>query len=76
MRFLLVAMLAVWSLPAIAQQSNVKERVMAAMADDIRNEAEIARDRNRKPVETLEFFRLEDDMRVLELLPGPSDLLP
>ena len=70
MRFLLVAMLAVWSLPAIAQQSNVKERVMAAMADDIRNEAEIARDRNRKPVETLEFFRLEDDMRVLELLPG------
>ncbi len=70
MRFLLVAMLAVSSLPVIAQQSNVNEKIMAALADDIRTEAEIARDKNRKPVETLEFFRLKDDMRVLELMPG------
>jgi hypothetical protein len=70
MRFLSFAMLAVWSLPSIAQQSNVNEKIMAAMADDIRTEAEIARDKNRKPVETLEFFRLKDDMRVLELMPG------
>ena len=70
MRFLPVAMLAVWSLPSIAQQSNVNEKIMAAMADDIRTEAEIARDKNRKPVDTLEFFQLEDDMRVLELVPG------
>jgi predicted methyltransferase len=30
----------------------------------------MARDRNRKPLETLSFFQLRDDMRVLELLPG------
>ncbi len=70
MRFLLVALLVVWSLPAIPQQSNVKEKIMAAMAGDIRTEAEIARDRNRNPVDTLEFFGLKDDMRVLELMPG------
>ncbi len=70
MRFLPVAMLVVWSLPSDAQQSNVNEKIMAAMADDIRTEAEIARDKNRKPVDTLEFFQLEDDMRVLELMPG------
>ena len=56
MRFLSFAMLAVWSLPSIAQQSSVNEKIMAEMADDIRTEVEIARDKNRKPVETLEFF--------------------
>lgn len=70
MPIVLVAMLALWSVPAIAQQSNVREKITAAMANDIRTEAEIDRDRNRKPVETLEFFRLQDDMRVLELMPG------
>ncbi len=69
-RFLLIALLTVWSLPAVAQQTNVKDRIMAAMTDDGRTEAEVARDRNRKPVETLEFFGLKDDMRVLELIPG------
>ncbi len=70
MRFLSMALLALWGLAATAQQSNVKDKIMAAMADDIRTEAEIERDRNRRPVETLEFFGLKDDMRVLELLPG------
>jgi predicted methyltransferase len=41
-----------------------------AMASDIRSEAEVDRDRNRKPVETLEFFGLREDMKVVELLPG------
>jgi len=35
-----------------------------------RSEAERARDANRKPVETLAFFGIEPDMRVLELIPG------
>jgi predicted methyltransferase len=39
------------------------------MASDIRNSAEKERDANRLPVETLEFFRLRDDMRVIELAP-------
>jgi predicted methyltransferase len=46
------------------------EKIKAAMASDIRAEADTERDRNRKPVETLEFFGLRDDMKVVELLPG------
>ncbi len=70
MRYSILAIAAVWSLPAMAQDSTVKEKIMAAMSGDIRAEAEVARDRNRKPVETLEFLGLKDDMRVLELMPG------
>lgn len=36
----------------------------------IRTEKEIKRDRNRMPVETLEFFGLRSNMKVIELLPG------
>lgn len=50
--------------------ADLKEAVEAAMASDIRTEAEVARDANRKPVETLSFFGLKEDMRVMELLPG------
>ncbi len=48
----------------------VKAKLETAMASDIRSEKEVARDRNRKPIETLEFFGLRDDMTVVELLPG------
>jgi len=47
-----------------------KEKVSAAMTSDSRTDAEKDRDRNRRPVETLEFFGLEDDMTIVELLPG------
>ena len=50
--------------------ADLKESIEAAMASDSRPEANVARDANRKPVETLTFFGLEEDMRVLELLPG------
>lgn len=70
MCFLAIAMLALGGLAATAQQPDVKDKIMAAMADDLRTEAEVERDRNRMPVETLGFFGLKDDMRVLELLPG------
>lgn len=55
--------------PSLLAES-VQEKLEAAMASDIRTEAETERDRNRKPVETLEFFGLQDDMKVVELLPG------
>jgi predicted methyltransferase len=48
----------------------VKTKLEAAMASDIRTEADTDRDRNRQPVETLEFFGLRDDMKVVELIPG------
>jgi predicted methyltransferase len=50
--------------------SAVETKLKAAMEADIRTEAEVDRDRNRKPVETLEFFGLRDDMKIVELLPG------
>lgn len=45
-------------------------KLEAAMTADQRPAADKARDQNRKPIETLEFFGFEPDMRVLELLPG------
>ncbi len=50
--------------------ADLKSELEAAMMSESRGEADRARDDNRKPIETLTFFGLEDDMRVLELLPG------
>jgi predicted methyltransferase len=55
---------------AIAQAGDIDAKVEAALAAEGRPEADIARDRNRMPLRTLKFFGLQDDMRVLELLPG------
>jgi len=70
MRFLITTMLVIFSVTSYAQESSVASKIEAAMAADIRTEEEVARDKNRKPVETLEFLRLKGDMRVLELMPG------
>jgi predicted methyltransferase len=48
----------------------VKGKIETALADKSRPEKDVARDQNRKPVETLEFFGLRDDMKVVELIPG------
>lgn len=50
--------------------AEIRPALEQAMASDIRSAEERDRDAQRKPIETLEFFRLEPDMRVLELLPG------
>jgi len=55
---------------SMLSSADLKEDVTAAMASEQRSDAHKARDRNRKPVATLEFFGLTSDMRVLELLPG------
>jgi len=57
-------------LPALAQDERTEAKIRAALASDVRTDEERERDANRKPVETLAFFRLRDDMRVLELIPG------
>ena len=46
------------------------EKIKEAMKAEIRTEAELDRDRNRRPLQTLEFFGLRDDMRIVELVPG------
>ncbi len=57
-------------LTAAGQQTETEKKVQTAMASATRSAADVARDRNRKPVETLAFFQFRDDMRVLELIPG------
>jgi len=70
-RLLLVPMFLVFSGLAQADDfSAVESKIKAAMASEIRSEAEVDRDRNRKPVETLKFFGLRDNMKAVELLPG------
>ncbi len=46
------------------------EKIVAAMNSDIRTPEEKERDAERKPRQTLEFFGLQDNMRVLELVPS------
>lgn len=48
----------------------VEAKLKVAMAADIRTDEEKDRDDNRRPVETLKFFGLRDDMKIVELLPG------
>lgn len=61
----------VFGAPAFAADfSATKAKLETAMAADVRTSADTDRDRNRKPVETLEFFGLRDDMKVVELIPG------
>ena len=58
------------SLALSAESPTTSEKIAAALKDERRSPAEIDRDKNRKPLETLEFFRLKDDMTVLEIMPG------
>ncbi len=50
--------------------NEIDAKVEAALAAESRPEAHRERDRNRRPLQTLNFFGLKDNMRVLELLPG------
>jgi predicted methyltransferase len=48
----------------------VEAKLKTALDADVRTEAEKDRDRNRRPINTMEFFGLRDDMKIVELLPG------
>jgi predicted methyltransferase len=50
--------------------ADFSESIKQAMQSEARSEGEKKRDRNRKPVETLKFFGIKDDMKVLEIVPG------
>ena len=65
---LAIALLTMAGLSFAANEIDAK--VEQALAAESRPEADRVRDRNRKPLETLSFFGLKDDMRVLELIPG------
>lgn len=60
------------AMPTIADSAlpSIKEQVKSAMKSDVRTEADKLRDRNRRPLQALEFFGLKQDMKVIELTPG------
>ena len=59
---------------AFAQSGNppneLQRAVSEAMQSEIRTAEERARDRNRQPAQVLDFFGLEIDMTVIEILPA------
>lgn len=70
---LFVATLALATSAAAQQRaplSPLGEKITAAMQSEIRSEADTKRDANRKPIQTLEFLGLKDDMTVIEFFPG------
>jgi len=50
--------------------ADFSESIKQAMQSENRSDNEKKRDRNRRPVETLKFFGIKDDMKVLEIVPG------
>jgi len=69
LRILLALTLLVLAAPVLAA-NEIDSKVEAALAAESRPEADRERDRNRRPLATLNFFGLKDNMRVLELIPG------
>ena len=63
-----VALMSSWAISDDTAATRMK--IEQALGGDNRTEAEVARDANRKPAEVLEFFELEDDMKVLEISPA------
>jgi len=71
MKYFLSALLLVSAGLAFADDFDaVEAKLKAAMAADIRTDKEKDRDRNRRPIDTLKFFGLRDDMKIVELVPG------
>jgi len=70
MRLIVVLLFIITASAAYAASQTLEEKIQTALESSARGEADMARDRNRKRLETLSFFQLRDDMRVLELLPG------
>jgi len=66
-----ILLLLVISFTAFADDFKVVEdKLIIAIKSDIRTEKETLRDDNRRPVSTLKFMGLRDDMKVIELIPG------
>ncbi len=48
----------------------VEDKLTSALKSESRTEKEKERDRNRRPISTLKFMGLRDNMKVVELIPG------
>jgi predicted methyltransferase len=69
-KYVALLLLMAGPIAAASEYDAVRTKIQAAMQADVRTEQDTARDANRMPIETLEFFGLRDDMRVIELMPG------
>ncbi len=65
-----IAMLLLLFVGTAVADDSIDDKVNAALAAESRPQADRDRDRNRKALETLNFFGLKDDMTVIELMPG------
>lgn len=71
MKYLLGALLLVSAGTTFSDDFDAVEmKLKAAMAADIRTDKDTDRDRNRRPISTMKFFGLRDDMKIVELVPG------
>lgn len=55
---------------AASDFDSTAEKIKSALEAEIRTTDDTDRDRNRKALQTLEFFGLRDDMKIIELIPG------
>ena len=71
MKYFLSVLLMVSASLAFADDFDaVEAKLKTALDADIRTDKEKERDRNRRPIDTLKFFGLRDDMKIVELIPG------
>lgn len=69
--WLALALSAICGTSLAEDTADTPSRLEMALQGVTRTEAEQARDEfERKPLQTLEFFRFKEDMRILELIPG------
>jgi len=66
----LLALISLTFLASAQAANDIDGKVEDALAAESRPDADRMRDKNRRPTETLNFFGMKDDMKVLELLPG------
>lgn len=69
-RIILILISILVSSAAMGGPMTFAERVAMSMQGDHRSESNKARNQYRHPVETLEFFAIEDGMTVMEIWPG------
>lgn len=71
MKYFLTAVLMMFAGLAFASDFDATQaKLETALDAEIRTDAEKERDRNRRAIQTLEFFGFRDDMKIVELLPG------
>lgn len=65
-----LALVSMCAATTVLAANEIDAKVEGALAAEARPQADRDRDRNRRPLATLNFFGLRDNMRVIELVPG------